>query len=242
MNGNFKVGKIAGFPIALNWSVVIIAWLLTWNLATNSFPHHASGHAELTYWLTGFAAAMVLLASLLTHELAHALVAQRYGVQVHGLTLWMFGGIAIFESEPDTPRADFRIALAGPATSFGLAVAFGAATVGARALDGAHLVVVSATWLAGINLMLAIFNMFPGAPLDGGRILRALLWRLHGDRLRATISAARAGTVVALLLIGVGLLEIVAGIRMGGLWMMFIGWFLFTNARAEQTDARTARR
>ena len=238
MNDNIKLGRVAGFPLAMNWSVLIIAWLLTWSLATTSFPHHAVGHAAFTYWLTGLGAAVVFFASLLAHELAHALVARRHGVEVKGLTLWLFGGVASLGSEPPTPRADFRIAVAGPATSLGLAAGFELVAIGLHALGVAHLV-VAASWLAGINLMLGIFNLIPGAPLDGGRILRAFMWHRHGDRLRATITAARAGAVVAFLLIGIGLLEFVAGVSMGGLWLVFIGWFVLTAARAEEADAVT---
>ena len=110
MKDNIKLGRVAGFPLAMNWSVLIIAWLLTWSLATTSLPHHAAGHGELTYWLTGIGTAVIFFMSLLAHEVAHALVARRHGVEVTGLTLWLFGGVASLGSEPTTPRADFRIA------------------------------------------------------------------------------------------------------------------------------------
>jgi Zn-dependent protease len=239
MKNSIKLGRLAGFPLAMNWSVVIIAWLLTWSLATTSFPHHAAGHTELTYWLVGFGTAVVFFASLVAHELAHALVARRHGVEVTGLTLWLFGGVASLGSEPSTPRADFRIAAVGPATSLGLAVGFELVALGVQALGIAHLLVEAATWLAGINLMLGLFNLLPGAPLDGGRILRSFLWRRHGDRLRATVWAARAGSVLAFLLIGFGVLEFFAGTSMGGLWMVFIGWFVLSAARAEEAEAVT---
>lgn len=238
MKDNIKLGRISGFPLAMNWSVLVIAGLLTWSLATTSFPHHAGGHTELTYWLTGLGTALIFFVSLLAHELAHAVTARRQKVEVKGLTLWLFGGVAELRSEPATPRADFRIAVAGPAASLGLAVGFELAAIGLNAFDIGHLAVVAAVWLAGINLMLGAFNLIPGAPLDGGRILRAFLWHRHGDQLRATVSAARAGSVVATLLIGLGLLEVLAGMSMGGLWLLFIGWFVLSAARAEETDAR----
>jgi Zn-dependent protease/predicted transcriptional regulator len=239
MNGNIKLGRIAGFALSMNWSVLIIAWLLTWSLATTSLPHHAYGHSEFTYWLTGLGAALVFFASLLAHEVAHAIVARRHGVEVMGLTLWLFGGVATLGSEPPTPRADFRIAVAGPAASLGLAAGFELVAIGLQALDTGHVVVVAVAWLAGINLMLGLFNLIPGAPLDGGRILRAFMWHRHGDQLRATISAARAGGVVAAMLIGAGLLEFLVGASMGGLWLVFIGWFVASAARAEGADALT---
>lgn len=241
MTENIKLGRVSGFPLAMNWSVLIIAGLLTWSLATTSFPHHAGGHAEFTYWLTSLGTALIFFVSLLAHELAHAVTARRHGVEVKGLTLWLFGGVAELRSEPQTPRADFRIAVAGPAASLGLAVGFELAAIGLNALDVGHLAVVAAAWLAGINLMLGAFNLIPGAPLDGGRILRAFLWHRHGDQIRATVSAARAGSVVASLLIGLGLLEFLAGMSMGGLWLLFIGWFVLSAARAEEADARARR-
>lgn len=237
MNDDIKLGRVAGFPLAMNWSVLIIAWLLTWSLATTSFPHHAAGHAELTYWLMGLGTAVIFFMSLLAHELAHAVVARRHGVEVTGLTLWLFGGVASLGSEPTTPRADFRIAVAGPATSLGLAAAFELIAIELRAFSVGHLVVVATAWLAGINLMLGVFNLIPGAPLDGGRILRAFLWHRHGDQVRATVSAARAGICLAFVLIGLGLLEFLAGVSIGGLWLVFIGWFVLTAARAERADA-----
>jgi len=239
MNGNIKLGRIAGFALSMNWSVLIIAWLLTWSLATTSLPHHAYGHSELTYWLTGLGAALAFFVSLLAHEVAHALVARRHEVEVEGLTLWLFGGVATLKSDPPTPRADFRIAGAGPAASLGLAAGFELIAVGLQALDTAHLVVVAVVWLAGINLMLGLFNLIPGAPLDGGRILRAFMWHRHGDQLRATISAARAGGVVAAILVGLGVLEFVVGASMSGLWLVFIGWFVGSAARSEGADALT---
>lgn len=239
MGDDIKLGRIAGFPLAMNWSVLVIAWLLTWGLATGSFPHDAPGHSEGTYWLAGLAAAAVFFASLLTHELAHAVVARRHGVEVKGLTLWLFGGVASLGGESPTPRADFRIAAAGPATSLALAAGFGLLAAGLDVLGVAHLVVVAARWLSGINLMLGVFNLVPGAPLDGGRLLRAFLWRRHGDWVRAAVTAARAGAVVAYALIGFGLLEFLAGASVGGLWLVFIGWFILGAARAEETHVLT---
>lgn len=239
MADDIKLGRVAGFPLAMNWSVLLIAWLLTWSLATGSFPYDAPGHSPSTYWITGFVAALVFFASLLAHELAHAVVARRSGVEVKGLTLWLFGGIATLGGEPPTPQADFRIAAAGPATSLGLAAAFGLLASGLELLGVAHLAVVAARWLAGINLMLGLFNLIPGAPLDGGRLLRAFLWRRHGDRVRAAVTAARAGATVGYGLIGLGLLQFLAGASVGGLWLVFIGWFVLGAARAEETAVLT---
>lgn len=233
MTHGFRLGRIAGVPLAVDWSVLVIAWLLAWGLAEGALPAGAPGHSPATYWITGAIAAVVFFASLLAHELAHALVARRAGVAVERLTLWLFGGVASLGGEPATPGADFRIAAAGPATSLGLAAAF---AVVAGALDGlgvAHLAVSVTGWLAATNLLLGVFNLLPGAPLDGGRILRAALWARRGDRVGAAVTAARAGAVVGYGLIAVGLLETFAG-EGGGLWLAFIGWFVLSAARAEE--------
>ena len=239
MNEDIRLGRIAGFPIGINWSVLVIVWLLTWSLADGSLPHDAPGHATLTYWLAGLSGAFLFFGSLIAHELAHALVARRAGVEVKGLTLWLFGGVASLGSEPGNPRDDFRIAAVGPVTSLALAGGFGVASVAIDALGVAHIVVSLARWLAGINLMLGLFNLVPGAPLDGGRLLRAHLWRRHGDRVRAAVTAARAGRVVGFTLVALGLLEVAAGASVGGLWFAFIGWFLLGAARAEEAAVLT---
>lgn len=239
MGDDLKLGRVVGFPLAMNWSVLVIAWLLTWSLATGSFPYEAPGHSDGTYWAVGLAAAAVFFGSLLAHELAHALVARRHGVEVKGLTLWLFGGVARLGGDPPTPRADFRIAAAGPATSLALAAGFGLVAGGLELVGVAHIAVVAARWLSGINLMLGLFNLIPGAPLDGGRLLRAFLWHRHGDQVRAAVTAARAGAVVAYGLIGLGLLEFLAGASAGGLWLVFIGWFVLSAARAEEAHVLT---
>ena len=239
MGDDIQVGRIAGFPLRVNWSVLVVLWLFTWNLAAYILPSDAPGHRTATYWLTGLAGAVVFLGSILTHELAHAVVARRAGVEVRSLTLWMFGGIASFGSEAPTPRADFRIAAAGPATSLVLAGVFAGVASGLDALGVAHIVVTVAWWLSGINLVLGVFNLLPGAPLDGGRVLRAYLWQRHGDATRAALGATRAGRALAFGLIAFGLLQFLAGSGMGGLWMVFIGWFLLTAARAEEAQVVT---
>lgn len=241
MNDDVRLGRIAGFPVAMNWSVLVIVALLTWSLADMSFPHAAPGHSTATYWAAGLLGAAVFFGSLLAHELAHALAARRAGVEVKGLTLWLFGGVATLGGEPPTSRADFRIAIVGPATSLGLAGAFAAIAFALDGIGAAHLVVAVAGWLSGINLVLGVFNLIPGAPLDGGRVLRAFLWHRHGDRDRATISAARAGSVVGYVLIGLGVLELLVGAGFGGLWFAFIGWFILSAARAEEAGVVTRR-
>lgn len=238
---SIRLGRIAGVPLAVNWSVLVIVWLLTWGLAETVLPEAAPGHAGATYWLAGFAGAIVFFCSLLAHELAHAVLARRAGMQVEGMTLWLFGGVAKLGGKPPDARADLRIAAVGPATSLGLSLGFGALGVWSAVAGMPDLVLTLIAWLAAINLILAVFNLIPGAPLDGGRILRALLWRHHGDWVRAAVSATRAGQVLGYVLIWLGLLQFLLGAGIGGLWMVFIGWFVLFASRAEReyivTDA-----
>lgn len=234
-----RLGRVAGFPVGMNWSVLVIAWLLTWSLATGGLPHGAPGHAPGTYWAFGAVAAVVFLASLLAHELAHAVVARRSGIEVTGITLWLFGGVASLSREPATPAADLRIAAAGPAASLALAGLFGAGSLAVEATSTPHILASVTGWLAGVNLMLGLFNLIPGAPLDGGRVLRAIVWRLRGDRHQAALVATSAGTVVGYGLIGLGLAQFLVAGGIGGLWFVFIGWFLLSAARAEEAHERT---
>ena len=234
MDEGIPLGRLAGFPLTVHWSVLVILWLFTWSLAA-TLPDAAPGHASRAYWLAGACGAVVLLASLLAHELTHAIVARRAGVEVVGVKLWLFGGIARLGGDAKTPRTAFWIAASGPAVSLALAAVFAGAAMGLRVIGAAAIVVAVASWLAAINLVLGIFNLLPGAPLDGGRILRAYLWRRHGDAVRAAVGAARAGRVVAYVLIGIGLLEFLVSSLVGGVWMVFIGWFLLTAARDEET-------
>ena len=238
MRDAIPLGRIAGFPVNVHWSVLVILWLFTWSLAS-TLPSAVKGYSPVAYWLAGGCGALVLLASLLAHELAHAVVARRAGVAVRSVTLWLFGGVTALGGEAKTPKAAFRIAIAGPATSLALAAIFGALVSALHAVRAAPIVVGVASWLAVINLVLGLFNLLPGAPLDGGRVLRAILWRRHGDSVRASIGAAHAGRVVAFILIGLGLAEFVAGGLVGGVWLAFIGWFIFAASREEETRVST---
>lgn len=238
MHDAIPLGRIAGFSVKVHWSVLVILWLFTWSLAT-TLPGAVKGYAPVAYWLAGAGGALVLLASLLAHELAHAVVARRSGISVNDVTLWLFGGVTTLGGEAKTPKAAFRIAFAGPATSLALSVTFGALAVALALVRTPPIVISVVWWLAAVNLLLGVFNLLPGAPLDGGRLVRAYLWRRHGDVVRAGIGAARAGRVVAFVLITLGLVEFLAGGLVGGVWLAFIGWFIFAAAREEETRIST---
>ncbi len=238
MRDAIPLGRIAGFPVKVHWSVIVILWLFTWSLAS-TLPATVKGYSHLAYWLAGAFGALVLLASLVAHELAHAVVARRMGVSVGDVTLWLFGGVTTLQSEAKTPKAAFRIAFAGPATSLVLSAIFAGLAIAFDAVHATAIAVSVAWWLATINLLLGLFNLLPGAPLDGGRVVRAYLWRRHGDSVRAAVGAAHAGRVVAIILITLGLAEFLAGGLIGGVWLAFIGWFIFTAAREEEMQITT---
>ena len=234
----FRVGRLSGIEVRLDWSVLIIAWLIAWSLAGDALPSAAPGYAAWQYWLVGSVAAVLFLLSLLAHELSHSVVAQHHGVVVRDITLWMLGGMSSLSGEPKDASTELRIAIAGPAMS--LAIGVGAMAVGAAcAVSGlSKLVVVAWIWLATINGILALFNLVPAAPLDGGRVLTAVLWQRRGDHASAQVSAARAGRVFAYVLIALGLLEFATGNVVGGVWLAFLGWFVLSVAHAEEREAR----
>jgi Zn-dependent protease len=238
MGDAIPLGRIAGFEVKVHWSVIVILWLFTWSLAT-TLPSAVAGYSRPLYWLAGACGALVLLASLLAHELAHAVVGRRMGVSVSSVTLWLFGGVTTLEGEAKTPKAAFRIAFAGPATSLALSGAFATLAIALASVHAAAIVVSVAWWLAVINLMLGVFNLLPGAPLDGGRLVRAYLWHRHGDSVRAAVGAAHAGRVVAIILITLGLAEFLVGRLISGVWLAFIGWFIFAAAREEELQVTT---
>ncbi len=237
MNESIRLGRVRGIRIGVHWSVLFIAWLLAWGLAAQLLPVTAPGLSAPVYWAAGIGVALVFFLSLLAHELAHALFALRAGVKVERITLWLLGGVAEIEGEPPTPGHELRIAASGPLTSAALGLAFLAATVALATAGGPALLVESLAWLARVNLILAAFNLLPGAPLDGGRIVRAIAWRFGRDRLRASLVAVRLGRFLGFGLVGLGLLEVVVGANLGGLWTVAIGLFMTNAAAAEREQA-----
>jgi Zn-dependent protease len=232
------VGRIGGVVVRVHWSVLVIAALLAWSLSSQVFPTSYPEASTAAVWAAGGVAAAVFLLGLLAHELTHAVIARRNGVQVQDITLWLFGGVARLKGEAPDPGAELRIAGSGPLVSLLLGLGFGLATriLDAAGVDG--LPVGALAWLAGINLVLAVFNVLPGAPLDGGRLLRAGLWRWRGDRAWATITAARVGRVLGVVLVGLGLWEYLTVRTFAGLWLALIGWFILGAADAEERQAQ----
>ncbi|MFD6355039.1 site-2 protease family protein [Nocardia tengchongensis] len=229
IRSTIPLGRVAGIRLGAHWSAVVTVGLFTWVLAAYLRGTASTG----IIWAAAVLGALALIACLLAHELAHSIVATRHGIRVERIVLWLLGGASELADEPRDARTDLRVALAGPATSLLLgAAAFSAAAVSAVFSPGGP-VTATLIWLATVNVVLAVFNMLPGAPLDGGRVVRALLWRRSGDRLRAEATAARVGQFVGMTLTALGFAEILASHNFGGLWLMLLGWFLYTAANSE---------
>lgn len=238
MSESLRLGTIFGIRVGINWSVLVIFTLLLVGLSAGNLPTLSPDRSPLAYALAGTAAAIVFFLSLLAHELAHAIVAQREGIEVEGITLWLFGGVARLTGEATTPSADLRIAGVGPLVSLLLGAIFGALATAAAWAGADTLLIGVLVWLGLINVVLAVFNLVPAAPLDGGRILRALLWWRSGDRTRAAVSASRAGRGFGFLLVVIGIGSVLFLPGAGLLWFALIGWFIATAARAEEHQAR----
>ncbi|MFI7125704.1 site-2 protease family protein [Nonomuraea sp. NPDC050153] len=235
MRSSIPLGRIGGVKVGLNISVLVIVAILVFGLAFGRFPAVFPGYPRAAYLLVGLVAAVLFMASLLAHELAHAIMARREGVEVSRITLWLLGGVAELRGEPRSPGADLKIAVVGPATSLLCGVVFGALAV---LISAATLVGGMFAYLAGVNVLLAVFNLVPAAPLDGGRVLRAILWARWRDRSRAAIAAALAGRWFGYVLIAVGFLQVVVGRGFDGLWLALIGLFLVNAASAEEQQTR----
>jgi Zn-dependent protease len=238
MSASFRLGRIAGVPVGVNWSVLVIFALIAAGLSAGQFPNAYPDRSPWAYALAGISAAVVFLLGLLAHEVSHAVVAQRNGIPVKGITLWLFGGVAELQGEADSPGKELRIAGVGPLVSLLLGGVFAGVAALLAAGDADSLVVGTFGWLAGINVALAVFNILPAAPLDGGRLLRAALWKARGDRTWAAVVSARAGRVLGWLLIAFGLVQFLLGAAFGGLWLALIGWFLLGAAGAEERQAQ----
>lgn len=236
MRESLRLGRIAGVSVGINWSVLAIFVMIAVSLSAGRLPETSPGASTAGYVVAGLLTATAFFVSLLLHEISHAVVARRNGIEVEGIVLWLFGGVAQLKGDADTPGAAFRIAAVGPFVSMVLGGVFLGIGELLDRRDDLGLAVESFRWLGVINLALAVFNLFPGAPLDGGRVLRAILWRFNGDKERSWVQAARAGRVVGFVVIGLGVLQF-AAFGVGGLWLVLIGWFLVSAARVEEGQA-----
>jgi Zn-dependent protease/CBS domain-containing protein len=236
MNENVSLGRIFGIHVGFNWSLLVVVALIAWSLATSFLPSAAPGQTSGAYWVAGVISAVAFLASLLAHELAHSVVAMRRGVKVEGITLWLFGGVSRFSSDSNSPGTQALFTFVGPLTSLVLGAVFYLISVAIGSGPHPGLVAATLSWLGYINILLGLFNLVPAFPLDGGRLLQSLIWLRTGNRLLATRIAARIGMGFAYLLIAYGLFTFFfAGSAVGGIWSVFLGWFLLGAARSEET-------
>ncbi len=226
-----KIFSLWGFDVKLDPSWALIAALITWGLSREYFPQTVAGLTPQTYLLMALVAMLCFFGSLLLHEMAHSVVARRYGITIKGITLFIFGGVAELEREPESAAVEFWVALAGPAMSFALAAGFWVAAQVSLLLAAPPVTEVLA-YLALINFILAVFNLVPAFPLDGGRVLRAWLWSRSGDILAATETAAKSGSVFAGFLILIGVMSLFQGGVVAGMWYVMIGLFVLASARA----------
>ncbi|MCL4287522.1 MAG: site-2 protease family protein [Thermoleophilia bacterium] len=236
LHASFSLGRWAGVEIGANWSWIVIFLLICWSLAAAVFPEAAPGLGAAAYVAMAAVGAVLFFVSLLLHELGHAVVARREGMEIDGIVLWLFGGVARFKGLFPSAGAELRIALAGPLVS--LVIGLAMLGLGMAPLPDAVGAVV--VWLGSINIILLVFNMLPALPLDGGRVFRALLWRRTGDFTRATRVAGSVGRLFGQAMIAGGFLLLLLLGAPGGLWLALIGWFLIAAAGAEMRMATIA--
>lgn len=246
LRGGLRLGTIFGVPIRVDWSLLIIFMLVTVNLAIGLFPAWHPEWSPAFTWGMALAAAVLFFSSVVAHELSHAVVARSRGIPVSSITLFIFGGIAHIEDEPKSPKDELLMAAVGPVVSIVIGLV---ATLGAYALAGDALarldpealtptmhdvgpVATLLLWLGPLNIMLGLFNLVPGFPLDGGRVARSLAWWVTGDLVKATRWAAGAGRVFAWLLMGLGVVQLLTGGAVEGVWLILIGWFLNNAAQS----------
>ena len=233
-----KLCTLFGFKVQVDSSWIIIALLVTWSLATGYFPSQYEQQAPLSYWLMGVVGAIGLFASIIFHEFWHSMVARRYGLPMKGITLFIFGGIAEMNQEPDRPKTEFLMAAAGPLSSLVLGFGFHGLALAFTGNGQPTSLAAIFGYLAFINWLLAGFNMLPAFPLDGGRILRSALWAARNDLPWATRVVCRIGTWFGIGLIGMGVITLLQGYTINGVWYILIGLFLRGAAQASYRRVR----
>lgn len=218
--------KLFGFKVKIDLSWLILGLLITWTLAQGLFPHYYEGLQTATYWMMGIAGALGLLVSIVFHELWHSLIARKFGIPMRGITLFIFGGVAEMTEEPPSPKAEFFMAVAGPISSIVLSLGlFGIFYLGIN-VEWPESITGVINYLAFLNLILAGFNLLPAFPLDGGRVLRSVLWGWKDNIRWATQVASKIGGAFGIALIALGVLELFLGNLIGGVWMAVIGLFI----------------
>ena len=227
---SISLGRVLGIPVGLDYSWFLIFALLTWSLATSYYPAEFKSWPTAEYWIMGALTAIMLFVSVLLHELGHSIVALRYKIPVRSITLYIFGGVSQIGVDPPSPASAFWITIAGPAVSFALAALFGLLALAFVAVSP---LLALTKYLAYINVALGLFNLIPGLPLDGGGVVRAVVWGVTQDVKRATLIAANVGRFIAYLFIAVGVWQVVSGNLINGLWITFIGWFMENAAMAQ---------
>lgn len=232
--GGWTVGWIGDIEIKINISLAFIALFVAYTLAVGILPYNAPGASSVMYWLVGIVASITFIGSILWHEMAHSLMALRYGIPVVQIVLYLFGGVAQISRNPERPGQEFWIAIVGPLSSIVLAIVFGILSP-VRGVVGA-----ACAWLAIVNLTLALFNLLPGFPLDGGRVLRSILWRISGSFRQATRQASRVGQVMAGLFLLFAIWRIFQGDFFDGIWFILIAMFLFSAATVSYRSAKGA--
>jgi Zn-dependent protease/predicted transcriptional regulator len=230
MPGTFRIGKIAGIDIDIHVSWIIILVLLTVSLATGWFPQLYPGWSTATYWIVSLIASLLLFISVLLHELAHSLVARRRGLPVKNITLFIFGGVSNIEQEPKSPGIEFQMAVVGPLTSLVIGFVCFLLQLPLRGSNSPLEGILF--YLAVTNVLLGVFNLIPGFPLDGGRVLRSIVWRITGSMRQATRVASITGQIIAYLFILLGIWLFFTGNILNGIWLGFIGWFLLSAAQS----------
>jgi Zn-dependent protease/CBS domain-containing protein len=234
MPGTFRIGKLAGIDIDIHVSWIIILVLLTVSLATGWFPQLYPGWSTATYWIVSLIASLLLFVSVLLHELAHSFVARRRGLPVKNITLFIFGGVSNIQQEPTSPGIEFQLAVVGPLTSLLIGAVCLLLQLPLRGSNSPLEGILF--YLAMANLLLGVFNLIPGFPLDGGRVLRSIVWRITGSMRQATRVAAITGQTIAYLFILLGIWLFFAGNILDGIWLGFIGWFLLSAAQSANSQ------
>lgn len=232
----FRLGSILGFEIRVDLSWLLIFFLVLWTLSAGVFPASYPGFDNATYFGMGIVATLLFFASLLAHELSHSFVARTKGIPVEGITLFIFGGVSRTRMDAETPGDELQIAGVGPLVSLLLSGFFGLIWYVGISFSWSVVFTGVFAYLAAINLALAIFNMLPGFPLDGGRVFRSLLWKYTGNLKKATKIASTAGKWLSYLLIAFGILDMFSGVILGGLWLILIGWFLYNAAETSYEE------